>query len=529
MALGLAQAKADPADANNQGTSDITNTNIIKHKKIAKKKVHSSPHARTAAVPVAPAVPVAATDAQLAAWQLVEAGHGVNSPEVLAALERNQGIKGTWDIPPPNLTDSILQNDNGFRSTLDKYGFGILFWNNDLFEVNTLNTPSIVPYSAPYAPCTIHNYYSGVCQGKHVYYSSRPDWYTLDVIYLTYDLSRWGVPDGQIVIGGEIVRISDPAFIPNAAVVNEVSYHQTLFDKKLELTFGTFDGGEAFAGAYVGGNFVSTFGFGSAINTELGQNASMGLGPGAMALWHITDNLYNQAMVQRSLVENGPNGVIPDTLTKNPIGLRFNGPPGTRELFRDELGYKQQATPHDEYTWLRFGALYNNSNFPNEYQALTGGVVEGNSGVYFLADRQLWQSDPSSPYTAYRGIYAGASVFYAQPDRTPIYEYFEGRVYGIGLLDWRPLDMISLVYGHQGVSPGLVGSINSLNASLAPVGGLGYTIVKSTNSVTLSYLANLSRGITLDTALQYTDKPSVTYLTNEGSSLTFLVSLTTVF
>ena len=72
---------------------------------------------------------------------------------------------------------------------------------------------------------------------------------------------------------------------------------------------------------------------------------------------------------------------------------------------------KQVATPGVFQTWPRVGAIYNTSLYKNY---ATGGQ-NTNYGIYALSDRQIFQLDPSSAASAYRGIYIGASVMYAPP------------------------------------------------------------------------------------------------------------------
>jgi hypothetical protein len=130
-----------------------------------------------------------------------------------------------------------------------------------------------------------------------------------------------------------------------------------------------------------------------------------------------------------------------DTNALNPTRLLWNvntssysptaevGAPGTRELFVDEIGYKREATPTSLYTWERFGAMYNNSTFHDYTKSVANGglvggaigpTVNGNAGLYLLADQQIWQLAPGSPRTASRGIYIGTTAMYAPPQETSV-------------------------------------------------------------------------------------------------------------
>lgn len=123
------------------------------------------------------------------------------------------------------------------------------------------------------------------------------------------------------------------------------------------------------------------------------------------------------------------------------------GAPGTRGLFVDEFGYKREATPTLLYSWVRFGAMYNNSTFRDYSKTVAAGglvrgpigpTIDGDSGFYFLADQQVSQFAPDTPTLAYRGIYIGGTAMYAPPQTTPVIEYFEGRLYSRGPFESRP-------------------------------------------------------------------------------------------
>ena len=118
--------------------------------------------------------------------------------------------------------------------------------------------------------------------------------------------------------------------------------------------------------------------------------------------------------------------------------------------------------------------MYNNSTFHDFTKSVAdGGLVqgpigptrEGNYGFYLLADQQIWQSAPDSAKTAYRGLYAGATVMYARPQTTPITQYYEGRLYMKAPFASRPKDLVSLVGYYQVNSPYLVDNLNTLNAA----------------------------------------------------------------
>ncbi|MEY9495878.1 porin [Bradyrhizobium elkanii] len=437
----------------------------------------------------------------------------------LARLNERYGVKG-WNIPYPSYQDSLLQDEGGWRSALASVGFGVSAYDIAIFSNNMLNTPNQVPGNFP--PCTSR--YSqatgALCAGNQTYFGQRPSYINTPVVAVTYDLSRWGVPDGQLIVAGQHSITNDIAFMPYLFQVAELAWYQTLLDKKVEIKFGYVGNTHEFISTFIGGNFASTFGPSAAIPVQLGL--SIAPTPSFRGTWHVTDTVYIESAVQRSTAINSVTGnVVFDEALTNPTGLNWNGPNGTRALFITELGYKREASPGAPKTWLRLDFLYNNSTFKDFSQLATnpGATRDGNYGVTFLGDRQLWQQDPSSPFTAYRGIYAGVSLMYAPPETTAISQYYEGRAYWIGPLDSRPTDMASIVYARNVVSHYLPDVTNPF-ASMT-----GAYAARTTNAITASYTAHLRPGLWGTLGVSYTDHPSVAYFKTQGSSLNFLASL----
>ena len=185
--------------------------------------------------------------------------------------------------------------------------------------------------------------------------------------------------------------------------------------------------------------------------------------------------------------------------------------------------------------------MYNNSTFHDFTKSvaeggLTPGAIgptkDGNAGFYLLADQQIWQLAPDSATTASRGLYAGATIMYARADRTPITQYYEGRLYMKAPFASRPKDLVSLVAYYQVNSPYLVDNLNILHA----VGTYGKS---ETWSATIGYLANLRPGVYLTLGLNYTANPSQALYFGpsqanpsqrfEGNALNFQATLFTAF
>src|SRR4029077_8468455 len=343
------------------------------------------------------------------------------------------------------------------------------------------------------------------------YWGQKPSFANFSVMVLTYDLSRFGVPDGQLQFAGINTYATFQSYIPDALTMLFLAYYQTWFDRRLEIKFGLLANQNEFVGQNIGGNFVTTGGPANTIISLLGMSVS----PVSTWSFRMTGhlgNFYNETAVMRSLVVNGPTGnVLFDTDALNPSRLDWNvntssysptaevGAPGTGELFVDEFGYKQDATPSSLYTWARAGVMYNNSTFHDSTKSVTDGglvqgaigpTVEGDAGFYLLADQQLWQSAPDSARTASRGLYGGATIMYARPQTTPITQYYEGRLYMKAPFASRPKDLVSLVAYYQVNSPYLVDNLNTLHDA-------GTYGKPETWSATFGYLARLRPGVSL--------------------------------
>ena len=451
------------------------------------------------------------------------------------------GVKG-WNIGFPSFGDTLTQDYGGWRSGLASAGIGLIEYNSERFQTNVFDTPREGPRFNPFY------------NSAQNYWGQKPSFSNVNVLVLTYDFSRFGIPDGQLQLAGINSYATWEAFNPNTLTFNFLAYYQTLIDRRLEIKFGLLSNQNEFVGQNVGGNFVTTGGPANSILSLLGMSVS------PVSTWsfritgHLGDKFYNETAVMRSLVVNGPTGnTLFDTDALNPTRLDWNvntssysptaevGAPGTRELFVNEFGYKQDATSTSLYTWARVGVMYNNSTFHDFTKSVADGglvqgpigpTVDGNAGFYLLADRQIWQPAPDSASTAYRGLYAGATIMYAQPQTTPITQYYEGRVYAKAPFQSRPKDLVSLVAYYQVNSPYLVDNLNTLHA-------LGIYGKPETWSATLSYLARLRPGAYLTLGLSYTANPSQAFYFGpstanpsqrfEGNALNFQATLFTVF
>jgi porin len=459
----------------------------------------------------------------------------------LAGMDKVLGLKG-WNYNFPSFGETVTLDYGGWRSNLASVGIGLIQFNVTRFQANMLDTPREGPRFNPFY------------ESKQNYWGQNPSFANISGLVLTYDLSRFGVPDGQLQLAGNVNYATYEGYNPNTLAFHFLAYYQTLFDRRLEIKFGLVGNQNEFVGQTIGGNFATTGGPANSIISLLGMSGT------PVSTWsfritgHLSEKFYNEMAVMRSLVVNGPTGnVLFDTDELNPTRLDWNvntssfspiaevGAPGTRELFVDEFGYKQDATPSSLYTWARLGVMYNNSTFHDFTKSvaeggLTPGAIgptkDGNTGFYLLADQQIWQMAPDSAKTASRGLYAGGTIMYARADRTPITQYYEGRLYIKAPFESRPKDLVSLVAYYQVNSPYLVDNLNTLNA----VGTYGKP---ETWSATVGYLARLRPGVSLSLGFNYTANPAQAFYFGpskanpsqrfEGNALNFQAALFTTF
>jgi porin len=443
-----------------------------------------------------------------------------------AAINAKLGYRG-WDIPFPSYADSLSKDYAGYRSTLAQYGFGFVTFNGPLVEDNLLNTPRTVPSTFP-TKCAPNAAITGqFCAGGRAYFGQRLDAADAQTMVLTYDTSRWGVPDGLLAIGAEFVATSDPVFLPAEHKMQLLSWYQTAFDRRVELEFGYLQGSQEIIGQTVGGNIFSPFGPSGAIPALNGLSTNSEATPMARATVVITGDLkngfYDEPAVQRSLPVRGiSSNAFTNEVLNNPTGFNFfSSEPGTRAVFVDEFGYRQQSKPGQLNEWFRTGVLYNNSTFTDLSKVLKNpsATVDGSGAlVYALADQQITQPDKTQPG---RGIYAGATYMYANPQTSAITQYSEARVYWKGPFDSRPTDMISLIYSHNQVSK----YVNAQSAFLAPAAA----IAPFTNAYTVSYNIHAFAGVYFTIGVSYIDNPSTKYFPGEGSALNLLASTFVVF
>jgi porin len=416
---------------------------------------------------------------------LTRPGDTQSSHDRAVALDATYGLKG-WNIPWPSFGETVTQDDGYWRTRLAQYGVSFLAVDFEIAARNLLDRP------------TSNN-------GTQAYFGQRFSLERTDAEYMNVDLSRWGVPNGQLQIAGVQYHDTMQHYIRNANELYRLVYYQTLLDGKLEVNAGYMAGASAFVGAFLAGQLYNPFGPSASIPVELGISGSGTVQPIVFGKYHF-GNFYNILGVARSISPTAASDY--NDIQVDPHQTRFHVP-GENAVYVDELGYQVAASSENMSTWIRGGGIDNTSRFHN-YR--TNGSST-NAGGYFLADRQLTQIGGSG-----RGLYAGASVMYAPPQTNIYSQYYEARLYAKGAFDSRPKDTIAFVWAHNEVSRDFAGSINQTSATT------GVFANNYTNSYTASYNVHVLSGVFVTLALSYTDHPSATWVPGEGHALNILAS-----
>ena len=399
-------------------------------------------------------------------------------------------IKGlTIALPGPQ--DTIDPDFAGIRSSLAALGIGYIGYSNNNFFDNML----------PAERTTF---------GQQVYNGQKPTFFTNNVMQMTYDLSRYGISDGQIVVGGIYNFDTWEPGGPNALSLATLSYYQTFLNKQVELKVGYLANVVEYWGPFLAGNLSSSiFGPSGLIPVEAGLSAYAWTKPAINIKVNGPDGLYNKFGVQ---VASNPDGPVAEK-TANPTGLNWSTP-NSGVLVINEFGYRKEAAPGQLATWVRAAPIVNTSRYVDfEF----GGRNTGNYAGYVLADQQFVQLAPVEGQAA-RGWYAGVSAMYAPPEFNRISQYYELRLYGIGLLPSRPSDMVSVVVSRNVFSHYVVDAALQ-SGQLAHTGNF---------SITAAYYASIAPGIRVGIGLGYTNNPTpVIYTPQTGSALNLLANVVT--
>ena len=402
----------------------------------------------------------------------------------------------TWkglhiNLPGPENTVDL--NLGGLRQTLASYGIGYNGYGSGTFYSNVLHSE--------------HN--TGNAQQ---YNGQRPTGLSNDFFTLTYDLRRFGIPDGQLIVSGGFVFASWNPGGPNEAHVGELAYYQTAFHKLIEFKIGLIGNNFEFAGPNVAGNIAG--GIFGPTGSLLYQSGETGLAYptyGANLTIHPDKHFYDKIGVARA---TDPDGVVGE-VSINPTGLR-GSVANSGVWVINEVGYLRPPALETPQTWVRGGGIYSSSRF-NDYD--DGGRATGNYTLYLLADRQLLQIG-SGKAEAYRGFYGGFSAEYAPSSINRFSQYYEVRLYGLGVIPHHKKDQVSLIGTDTFFS-------RNLTASAFAAGQLAH---HDSKSITLSYSAYAFHGLYLNAGVSYVNNPtSVTYRSNTGSALNMITGFAFFF
>ena len=407
-------------------------------------------------------------------------------------------IRG-YNIPFPFAADTLDQGAFGLRNALAADGIGYTG------IVSTTFTDNVIRHALPAG-----NQFGPHSRDNQAYSGQLPTYTNQDTLYVTYDLRKYGIPDGQITVAGQLTTTNWNPRGPDGFDLATATYYQTLFNKKVEIKIGALNNALEFIGPNVGNSLANgIFGPNASLSIENGLDASAFTTYGVNITYHFPDYIYDKADVSRAI---SPDGSIAEKLA-NPTGTNFTVR-NAGVIVLNEAGYKVDASADQKFTWLRAAGDYSSSN----YTILNHTAHRGspNYGLFLLADRQIFQT-ASHPdrRTAFQGLYAGFSVEYAPEYFDRFSQYYEGRIYGFGLIPGRPRDLLSLVVTRNVFSQDAVKTARQA----------GLLAHNNVNAVTGSYGLRVLPGLNFNFAAQLTDHPTViTYTRSTGSAVNLLAN-----
>lgn len=408
-------------------------------------------------------------------------------------------IRG-WTIPLPTAADTLDQGLFGLRNTLADSGISYLGISSTTFQDNLLRHG--LPAGNRFTPHSRDN---------QLYNGQLPTYVTQTTIYGNYDLRRYGIPDGQITVGGQILSTNWNPGGPDGFILSAASYYQTLFNRRVEVKAGLLNNTLEFLGVQVGGSLANgVFGPNASIPIENGNDSSAFPTYGVNVKVNLPQNYYTKVGVQRAI---SPDGTTIERLN-NPTAANFKVS-NAGVFVIDETGYRVPATPGSLQTWIRAAASYTTSRYVELNDPLRR-RTQPSYGAYLLGDRQFLQTAPNAGQgSAARGIYGGFSVEYTPSEIHAFSVYYEARLYGFGLIPGRPFDLASIVATRSHFS----------GEAVSAARGRGLLAHDNTDSITASYGARVIPGVNLNFGVQYTDHPTViTYTGSTGSAFNVLVN-----
>ena len=407
-------------------------------------------------------------------------------------------IRG-YNIPFPYAVDTLDQGAFGLRNALAADGIGYTGISSTTFTDNVIR--HALPAGNQFAPHSRDN---------QLYSGQLPTYLTQQTLYITYDLRKYGIPDGQITVAGQLTSTNWNPGGPDGFDLATATYYQTFLNKKIEFKIGALNNALEFIGPNVGNSLANgIFGPAASLTIENGLDASAFTTYGTNITYHFDPAFYFKGDLSRGI---SPDGSIVEKLN-NPTGTNLKVSNASL-LTIDEVGYKTNANATQKFTWVRAAGELSGSR----YQYLNNRPHRGspNYGLFFLADRQILQTaiHPNAR-SGFRGLYAGFSVEYAPQYFDTFSQYYEGRIYGFGLIPGRPRDLLSFVVAHNVYSEDAVQAAER-NHLLAHSNVTAYTA---------SYGIRVIPGLNVNLAAQFTDHPTViTYTRSTGSALNLLAN-----
>jgi porin len=383
------------------------------------------------------------------------------------------------------LGDAFLGDAGGVRSALADYGIGGYLYVSGTQWQNLLKSPTKT-------------------NGNQAYIGQKYTAQSLDGILGTYDLDHIGLPGAQIVLDA---GCSVSSYLPasgRGCRVLELSFYDSFFHGRVELSAGILQNSVEFLDTYVGGNSnTGAFGPAAILPVQSGLSYTPGVAPGLNVTYHFNANWYEKIGVQRS---ESPQGLVQEYTYFNPHGLTFSEP-NAKALVIDEVGFRQTASADSRFTYIRGGGLYNWT----QYTDFNTRGTSTNWNVYLLGDQQFSRPDPGRPY---RGWYGGFSVMESPSSVNVFRSYYEARIYDISPFVSRPFDQFNIVATHAMFSKDARQYFINLGT---------YPPQKDTTSVTMGYAYKVAHGTYLQPGLSFTNHPSFITEPGQGHDLNFFL------
>ena len=429
-------------------------------------------------------------------------GHlqGPGSAPSCRQIDRDVGIR-SWEIHSPSSCDTLLDDFGGWRSALASAGFGISLFSLDNYNSNILHD---------HTPVTVKTQAFG---------GQVPTLSSLNSLYISYSLRSIGDPDGQLVLGGSVVRNTWINLGPSDNSLSAAYWYQSLFDKTVEFKIGYLSTALEYIGAQLGGTLAGgANGISASIQYAQGFTPPTLSTPGVSVTYNINRDFYDKIGLVRS---TDPAGSTPN-FTLNKYSTRFEIP-GQEDgaLAINEFGYRHRPTENSNFKWIRAGVFHNDSGFP---EFSNRGATSHSTVEYILGDYQVRKiGEGGGNGGPDRGFYVGGTFINANCNLSLFCKYAEVRLYGIGILPSRPGDIVSVIVNHSNFSGEDEAAIHLVAPHVAQT------------AVTLSYLAKIVPGWYINGGLGYTEHPafgsSITTTTTQSyaSSLNVLLNTSIFF